>query len=293
LYGRGVVEALLHAPRIYHGTWGSALFQSVYQPAPGLFTSLPLMPEWYFLLLVLGVMSLLAFAWPPLLGLVPFFAMTLVLTLLQAVRGAARASFHQRPQSRLEDMRLRLIVTGLHLLQPGSRLVGRIQHGLGPWRRSGVMHDIPWPKSHAFWCETWQATEDRLTELERILHSRRAVVTRGGDFDRWDLAVRGGLFGFTRALAMVEEHGSGKQLFRLRAWPQVPGLLIGVMALLAAVGALAAIDGAWGAAIPVGAGATLLALWAYGDCAVAMKTWSKAVKTYGGQDRRLMPAKVR
>ena len=55
LYGKGIVDFFLSRPRIYHGTWGSSLFQSVYEPARGLFVSLPLMPEWYFLVAVLGV----------------------------------------------------------------------------------------------------------------------------------------------------------------------------------------------------------------------------------------------
>jgi hypothetical protein len=282
LYGRGVVEALLHAPRIYHGTWGSALFQSVYQPAPGLFTSLPLMPEWYVLLLTLGVMSLLAFAWPPLLGLVPFFAMSLVLTVLQALRGAASATFHRRPQSRLEDMRLRLMVTGLHLLQPAARLVGRIQHGLGPWRRGGVRHELPLPKLHALWCESWRATEDRLAELESILHRGGAVVTRGGDFDRWDLSVRGGLLGSVRVLAMVEEHGAGKQLFRLRAWPHVPTIVVALVAVLATTAALAAGDGAWAAVVPLVGLAALIGSGAYADCGRAMKRWRATTAQYAG-----------
>ena len=57
---------------------------------------------------------------------------------------------------------------------------------------------------------------------------KRAAVKRGGDFDRWDLEVRGGLLGCIRAVAMIEEHGAGKQLFRLRAWPQIPRPAIGL-----------------------------------------------------------------
>ena len=52
---KGVVNFFLSRPRIYHGTWGSALFQSVYEPARGLFSALPLMPEWYFLVACLEV----------------------------------------------------------------------------------------------------------------------------------------------------------------------------------------------------------------------------------------------
>ncbi len=49
--------------RIYQGTWGSALFQSIYQPAPSLLWSLPLMPEWIVIVAVLGFFSLLGLEW--------------------------------------------------------------------------------------------------------------------------------------------------------------------------------------------------------------------------------------
>jgi hypothetical protein len=55
--------------------------------------------------------------------------------------------------------------------------------------------------------------------LESVLVRERQAVRRGGDFDRWDLEVRGGLLGYIRAIGMIEEHGAGKQAFRLR-----PGL---------------------------------------------------------------------
>jgi len=67
LYGKGLIQQFVRRSRIYHGTWGTALFQSVYEPAPGSFSSLPLMPEWYFLLALLGGLSALGLSWSPLL----------------------------------------------------------------------------------------------------------------------------------------------------------------------------------------------------------------------------------
>jgi hypothetical protein len=37
LYGRGIVDFFLTRPRIYYGTWGTALFQSVYKPDDSMF----------------------------------------------------------------------------------------------------------------------------------------------------------------------------------------------------------------------------------------------------------------
>src|SRR5439155_1378817 len=58
LYGRGLTEALTwRRGRIYHGTWGRAPFQSLYQPAVGLLGGLSLMPEWYLLIVARGPCS--------------------------------------------------------------------------------------------------------------------------------------------------------------------------------------------------------------------------------------------
>ena len=44
LYGRGLSQMITwRRERIYHGTAGTGLFQSVYQPAPGVLGALPLL----------------------------------------------------------------------------------------------------------------------------------------------------------------------------------------------------------------------------------------------------------
>ena len=48
IYSRGLTRALdFRRGRIYHGMWGAAPFQRLYQPAPRTLYSLSLMPEWY------------------------------------------------------------------------------------------------------------------------------------------------------------------------------------------------------------------------------------------------------
>ena len=48
--------------------------------------------------------------------------------------------------------------------------------------------------------------------IEETLRSHGAVVSRGGESDRWDLQIRAGLFGGGRLLMGVEEHGGGKRV---------------------------------------------------------------------------------
>src|SRR5262249_32412520 len=137
LYGRGVVGALFQRCRIYHGTWGSAPFQSLYEPSPGHWPSLLLMPEWYFVLTFVAFLTALGTFWSPFLGLSPLLLAGTSLTLIQAACGGRRARFHPDPRSKLRRLALQALVAGFHLVQPAARLLGRVQHGLGPWGWKG------------------------------------------------------------------------------------------------------------------------------------------------------------
>jgi O-antigen biosynthesis protein len=288
LYGRGLVESLFHRGRIYHGVWGGALFQSVYQSVPNALSALPLMPEWYLLLLVVGGLALLGFSWPPLFWLAPLLTFGLVLTFVQAAHGAYQASFRPEPASFVRRLALRCIVAWCHLVQPAARLYGRIRHGLGPWHRRRFMRAVPLPREWAFWSEESQADATRIADIEQCVMEIGAVG-RGGDFDAWDLDVKGGLFGSVRAIAMAEEHGGGRQLFRLRAWPCVPRLAVGLLIVLCALAGLAAVDGAPAAALVLVIGAMFTVFMMHTDCTSAMRNWENALDLYLHQRPRLVP----
>ena len=68
IYGNGFTLPLrLKKDKIFHGSWGSSLFQSVYQPSENFINSIPLMPEWYLLSAALGLTTGLGFVWSSLL----------------------------------------------------------------------------------------------------------------------------------------------------------------------------------------------------------------------------------
>jgi hypothetical protein len=79
---------------------------------------------------------------------------------------------------------------------------------------------------------------------------------------------------------MIEEHGSGKQIFRLRSWPHIPRPVIGVLVLLAALATFAARDQAWLVTLALGLGALAIALIARAECARAVRVWNAAVLEY-------------
>ena len=52
--------------RVYQGVWGTAPFQSVYEPATSGWAALLQSPVWYLLVAALGALSLLGLEWAPL-----------------------------------------------------------------------------------------------------------------------------------------------------------------------------------------------------------------------------------
>jgi O-antigen biosynthesis protein len=240
LYGNGLSDGLLPRRwRVYYGRWGSGLFQAMYKVGPPTLGSLALIPEWYLVIALLAGLAALGALWSPLLAALPLTVAATGLLVAQAFGGAWRAS-RAMPARRSRRSRSLLLTTFLHMLQPLARLSGRLRSGLTPWRRRGPgSHSFPRPRSWTLWSERWRSLESWVGSLEDALREGGAVAMRGGDFDRWDLELRGGLFGRGRLLTAVEEHGHGRQLirFRFRPGPTWGALLLAALFALAAIAA--------------------------------------------------------
>jgi GT2 family glycosyltransferase len=271
LYGKGLTEAL-RARRwyIYGGSRGNAPFQSLYAPGPGLWSSLPLMPEWYLAIISLALISLLGLSWPPLLWAIPLLALAIAAPIGQAILSALRAEFPSQWPSAWQRAKLRALTALLHLMQPAARLKGRIVHGLTPWRRRiDTAPADPLPRTLTRWSETWRAPESWLDDIEQQLTAQRLPLRRGGDYDLWDLELRGGLFASMRLRLGVEEHGGGKQQLRFRLWPRFPVTATLATAILAGLGISALAAQAWIAGIGLTLAAGLLLARALQDAALA------------------------
>jgi GT2 family glycosyltransferase len=256
--------------QIYHGTWGTNLFQSLYQPRPGLLAALPSLPESYLLLAVLAAVSALGVVWWPLLLLLPLVAVALGARLAHALLAATRTLPARARRARWARAKCLGTLALLHLLQPLARLWGRLRSGLTPWRRHGrAGMSVPWPRRRTIWSERERRPEEWLGRVETSLRRGGASVVRGGCYDSWDLEVRGGPIGAVRVRALVEEHGMGRQLVRLRTWPrwQKPGLLLGSLLALAAVAL--ALEASWHLFLLPVALATVFAVRGIQECAGA------------------------
>src|SRR5205814_174842 len=152
----------------------------------------------------------LGVSWRPLFLAAPLLVLAVAAIILQAVRSASRASVIKHSRGSIRNFFALGTIGFLHLLQPLARLIGRLRSGLTVWRRRGRLGTVvPRVRTSSIWSEEWRSVHERLAAVEEDLVREGAVVQRGGDFDRWDLEVRGGLLGSARMLMAIEEHGGG------------------------------------------------------------------------------------
>jgi hypothetical protein len=266
--------------RVYHGVWGTNLFQSLHMRSPGLFRSLPMMPEWYLLITALLGVSISGILWKPLLIAIPFLLAAVGVPVAQALMSAAVTPIVNGSKSRWSRIKMRLMIATLHIMQPIARLRGRLRYGLSPWARAGIrLYAWPHTRTITQWNETWEGPEKRLHSLEKKLREFGARIIRGSAYDRWDLEVRGGMFGSTRILMGIEEHGQGKQLLRFRNWPQVTPAVGGLLAVLLGLTILTLGIQNWGATIVLWSLAFLLGTRVAGDCAAATAAYLDAINS--------------
>jgi glycosyltransferase involved in cell wall biosynthesis len=293
LYGKGFARALpWGGRRIRHGRCGDAPFQSVYEPGPQTLASLPLMPEWYLVNLALTLLSLLGLLWRPALLAAPLLAASAGVPVVYVINVVARTSFSSSSRARMSRRKLQALTALLHVIQPLARLLGRLQHGLTPWRALRAPGFI-FPRSQTFqiWSERWQEPSAWFSSLETAVASRHAVVRRGGDFDRWDLELPGGMLGSVRARMAFEEHGAGRQLVRLRVWPKYSRLGLAITASIMLLSVWAGLDGASLASRILAMAAGLLVVAWVKECGLGMAACRAALLPE--QDSRQLGPAVR
>lgn len=240
--------ANLFRQRIYHGTWGTAPFQAAHPPAANIALSLFAMPEWYLVIALLALLGFGGLLCTPLLFAWPLFVLALAARLAEAGISAGRLPMMWKCTG-LARVGRWFITAFLHLSQPLARLIGRLRHGLTPWRwRAPVQAKFPRRISTAHWSEVWR-------EPERWVHHTRDAISRegtriidGGPYDRWDIEVPGGLLGKACLLIAVEEQGAGTQYIRFGIWPKCSAAGLAIIALLVSLAGAAATSAGWTAA---------------------------------------------
>ncbi len=248
---------LLGRPVIYHGLWGSAGFQPVYDPGGGgVLSFLPRAMEFHFALFALGALGFF-FPW----AFVLVAAGTLY-TCCYCVACAAKANLDvlEATQARVtwrHRLRWRAMIVWLHLLEPIARDWGRLKGGLTPWRT--VLAPASRSRSTTSWWQRlqpfrrvvrWSCPGNMALESYRFLELLSERLAACGCaigwnpvHEAWDLKARRGTMSAARLGVVVEHHGGPKRLVRLSTTIAPPNSVLWIHGITAAAaGVLGALN---------------------------------------------------
>jgi GT2 family glycosyltransferase len=261
IYGDVERVPFFRRPVIYYGTYGRALFQTLYETQTSALAYVPFTLEWNAVALVLLVAGLATGDSLPLA----------VLPLLIALVAAAVKGWQARLAPEHDRWSSRLLVGLLTYLGPLGRSWQRYRtrfkttapvdpawaaQPLPParvvWRRGAI--------EMAFWSERGHEKEDLLQALREFLRPRKVQVTVDQGWRARDLDVHAGLWAHVGVLTAVEYHGAARRLLRVRCTPRASffGRATVVVAFAAAVAMIA------GAPPVAGLGAAVVAIASVG-----------------------------
>jgi len=274
--GLPFVRALTDS-RLHSGVWGSAAFPTVYHMRAHALRALPHRPEWLIAAMLLLAAGASTFASP---GAWLFSSIAIAVglaaigfTLLKCAVYGWRSDLNGLPAltrfgSAISRFIYRATIAALHVVQPFARSYGFVRGLLQPPKSpheavssaAQPAIDVPprIPQRHValllgagecrFWSETWTGVDALLTNVvERLRTARfgRGVhVDDGWRSDR-DVSVGLGAWGWVDLRAVVEDHGAGKCLVRVRLQLRLrPGtmLLLALAAVLVAFTAMRGLD---------------------------------------------------
>lgn len=206
-------------PRIYQGYFGSAMFQSMYQPKISSWFTFFKSIEWQVFFLCVTISGLLGLVmWNPVAWLFPIGCGGLGLTLFAAAAGGLEASRLREAQwSGLQRLQGALLISFLHLAQPWARVRGRIKGNLQLW--PGRRH---YPEDQRLWGNMTQRGEWLLL-LCRHLQGCGWICDASDEWGDSDLLIRGPGFHEFRLTSVYEEvlhRGFHWVRFRLEGRPR-------------------------------------------------------------------------
>jgi GT2 family glycosyltransferase len=201
---------------IYHGIFGSGLFQTLYTPEPvgllGLLTSL----EWHVLFTLGGV--LLASIWHALWPLP-------ALTALASLSVAALAAMKVRLPPKHRRFLARPLIAALYLLQPIVRGWPRYARRLHRREAPLAARDTVRTMAHSYkrvnraatvhyWNEVGIERFSFLQTLLELLDRDRWQARPDSGWDEYDVTIYGDRFSKAEVKTVCENHGGNKRLLR-------------------------------------------------------------------------------
>jgi hypothetical protein len=248
---------LFARPVIYHGLWGSAGYQVIYDKGGmGLLSFLPRAMEWHFFLAAVAVLGcFFPWAWAVVAGGLVYMAGYAVAcgknvnldVLLAAEPNAGRA----------RRLLWRSVIAWLHFLEPAARDWGRLKGGLTPWRSVAaggkprrhasswwrrllpIGRTVPWSRRGPMQLDRYAI----LSLMMRRLAGKGLFVGWNPATEVWDLRAGRGALAESRLNAVVEHHGGPRRLARISAVVGPPSSIRWTLGIVAALTAGLGVSG--------------------------------------------------
>jgi hypothetical protein len=250
---------------IYRGTFGTGLFQCLYQPGPAHWAMLPGTLEWHLAAVLVGLMG---FFWPPawlLAGVL--LTLSLAVAALQAVQ-ARLAPEHGGVLSRL-------LVAGLCYAQPlvrswrryRTRLFESPLPRLSPTPSETIGQRLPLTGSLelAYWSEEGHERTELLGLYIAYLLEHHWGTTIDSGWTDWDVELHCHPWTMARIYTAQEDHGGRKRLIRVRHELHLSPFAKTLSALAVVAGLIATgFHAGYGAAVAGLLIASLLGVWLRG-----------------------------
>ncbi|BCX48824.1 hypothetical protein HAHE_27320 [Haloferula helveola] len=191
----------LFRPRIYQGYFGSAMFQTMYQPPVSGWLTLFKSIEWQIFFLSVffsGVAGVIAGSWVAWFMPVGMIALSAtVLSAMYSGHEAARLREHQ--WNDIQQIQGTFLIAWLHLTQPWARLIGRIKGTLQLWRGRRR-----YPEVQRLWGNMNQR-DAWLRLMQKHINGCGWICEPSDEWDNDDLVVRGPGFYEVRLTSVYEE----------------------------------------------------------------------------------------
>lgn len=213
IYGNDQVGVRMGGDVIYHGVFGTGLFQTIYRRPASMLAAMLMSIEWH---LLAGFVAVLGLAFLPLMWVAG--AMLLVPVFL-AIVAAAQA---QRPKH--SHWATRPLIAYLHWRQPLTRGWARYSVRL----KAKVLtdeavgysanRDLPFDPSEKRTLLYWHDWADRVKLLEAVKSEAIGAKLKyriDSGWEKWDLEIYGSRYVKVRLTSASEHHGHGK-LTRVR-----------------------------------------------------------------------------
>jgi O-antigen biosynthesis protein len=206
IYGGEEIGVRFGGDTIYHGVFGTALFQTLYRKPASMMAAMLMSIEWH---LLTGFVFVLGLAFTPLLWIAALMFLTpIVLAMVAAIQSPMPA--HPHPLSRP-------LIAYLHYRQPITRGWARYTVRLKAkqfseargYARTGA---LPFDPTERRTLQYWSKTHDRLKLLDQIHEEVTAAGWRhraDAGWGDWDLEIYGSRYVKVRLTTATEYHLGG------------------------------------------------------------------------------------